>query len=128
MGLTASIQTLLEQRWLRVLLALLIGPVSLLLLWVTLQRDYEDYWLIPRLKAAYTDVYSYPQLRYTLFDIVLLPWCLSGLIAAVLLLWNARSPQRIAGWAYQTLVVYFVLFIVLILGGTLMLYVRSRGF
>ena len=112
----------------RVLLAVLIGPVSLLLLWATLQRDYEDYWLEPKLKAADPGLYIYPQLRYTLFDIVLLPWCLSGLIAAVLLLWNARSPQRIAGRAYQSLVVYFVLFIVLILGGTLMLYVRSRGF
>jgi hypothetical protein len=54
--------------------------------------------------------------------IILLPWCFSGLIAAVLLLWNARSPQRIAAWAYQIFVTYFVLFIVLILGGK-----RSRG-
>jgi hypothetical protein len=128
MSLTAKLQRLLEHRWLRVLLAVMIGPVSLLLLFATLQRDYEDYWLYPKLKAADPGLYIYPQLRYTLFDIVQLPWCLAGLIAAGLLLWNARSPQRIAGWAYRTLVVYFVLFIVLILGGTLMLYVRSRGY
>jgi hypothetical protein len=128
MSLTARLQELLEHRWLRALLAVLIGPVSLLLLWATLQRDYEDYWLYPKLKAADPGLYIYPQLRYTLFDIVFLPWCLAGLIAAGLLLWNVRYPQRTTGWAYRTLVVYFVLFIVLILGGTLMLYVRSRGF
>ena len=128
MRLTARLQKLLEHRWLRVLLAVVIGSVSCFLLWVTLQRDYWDYWLIPKLKGAVSDPYTYPQLRYTFFDIVLLPWCLAGLIAAGLLLCSARSPQRIAGWAYRALVVYFVLFIVLILGGTLMLYVRSRGF
>jgi hypothetical protein len=128
MSLTARLQRLLEQRWLRVLLAVLIGPVSLLLLCATLQRDYYDYWIIPKLKAGDLGLYIYPQLRYTLFDIVLLPWCLSGLIAAGLLLLNTRTPQRMAGLAYQTLVFYFVLFIVLIFGGTLMLYVRSRGF
>jgi hypothetical protein len=128
MSLAAKFQRLLEHRWLRILLAVVIGPVSLPLLWATLERDYYEYWVIPKLKAGDLGLYVYPQLRYTLFDIVLLPWCLAGVIAAGLLLSYARSPQRIAGWAYRTLVVYFVLFIVLILGGTLMLYVRSRGF
>jgi hypothetical protein len=128
MSLTARLQKLLEHRWLRMALAVIIGPVSLLLLWETLQRDYYEYWVIPKLKAADVGLYIYPQLRYTLFDIVILTWGLAGLIAAGLLLWNPRSPQRISGLLYRTLVIYFALFIVLILGGTLMLHFRSRGF
>ena len=128
MSSAARFQRLLEHRWLRVLLAVIIGPTSIPLLWAILEKDYEEYWVLPKLKAADPGLYIYPQFRYTLFDIVLLLWCLAGLIAAGLLLSYARSPQRIAGWAYRTLVVYFALFIVLILGGTLMLYLRSRGF
>jgi hypothetical protein len=109
-------------------LAIIIGPTSIPLLWAILERDYYEYWVIPKLKAADPGLYIYPQLRYTLFDIVLLTWCVAGLIAAGLLLCNARSPQWVARWTSRTLVIYFVLFIVLILGGTLMHYVRSRGF
>ncbi len=118
---------ILERRWLRVPLAVLIGSLSLVLLWATLPRDYDEYWVYPKLKAADPGFYIYPQLRYTTFDIVLLLWCSAGLIAAGQLLWNARSPKPIAGWAYRTLVGYFVLFLAVILGGTVMLYVRSRG-
>jgi hypothetical protein len=118
-------QRLLERRWLVAPLAVVIGLASALLLWITLQRDYRDYWLYPKLKAA--DSYIYPQLRYTLFDIVLLLWCFDGLIASGLSLWGAVSAHSISGWMYRTVVVYVALFIVLLLGGSLMLYVRSRG-
>jgi uncharacterized iron-regulated membrane protein len=117
---------LLERRWLVAPVAVVIGLASGLLLWITLRRDYWDYWLSPKLKAA--DFYIYPQLRYTLFDIVLLLWCVDGMIVSGLLLWSAVSARSNSGWMYRTVVVYVGLFIVLLLGGSLMmLYVRSRG-
>ena len=128
MNQTARLQRLLGHLWLLVPLAAAIGSVSGFLLRVTLQRDYWDYWQSPKLKATDPGLYIYPQLRYTLFDVVLLLWCLDGLIAAALLLWSGVSSRSIAGWAYRTIVLYFVLLVVLILGGSLMLYVRSRGF
>jgi hypothetical protein len=125
---TARLQRLLERRWVLVPLALAIGLVSGFLLWATLRIAYYDYWLSPKLKAADPGYYIYPQLRYTVFYIVLLLCCLDGLIAAGLSLWSAGSSRSIAGWAYRTIVLYFVLLVVLVLGGSLMLYVRSRGF
>jgi hypothetical protein len=95
------------------------------LLWITLRRDYWDYWLYPELKAA--DFYIYPQLRYTLFDIFLLLWCLDGLLLSALSLWSALSSRRIVRWAYRTLILYFAFSIVLILGGSLMLLARNAG-
>jgi hypothetical protein len=74
MSLAGRFQRLLEHRWLRVLLAVIIGPTSILLLWAILEKDYEEYWVLPKLMAANLGLYIYPQLRYTLFDIVLLPW------------------------------------------------------
>lgn len=127
MSLTAGLQRLLEHRWLRVPLAVAIALVSGLLLYATLRRDYWDYWLSPKLKAADPGLYIYPQLRYTFFDIVLLLWCLDGLVASGLSLRSVVSSRSIAGWPYRAMVLYFVLLIVLILGGGLMLYVRSRG-
>lgn len=121
-------QRLLGHRWLRVLLSVVIGPVSGFVLWKTFQRDYWDYSLYPKLKAADPGLYIYPQLRYALFDIVLLMWCLVGLLASGLSLWSAVSSQSITKWTYRTLVLCFLLFVVLILGGSLMSYVRSRGF
>lgn len=123
---TGRFQRLLEHRWLLVPLAVAMASVSGFLLWVTLQRDYWDYWLYSKLKAA--DFYIYPQLRYALFDITLLLWCLSGLTASGLSLWSVASSRSIAGWTYRAIILYFVLFVVLILGGSLMLFVRSRGF
>jgi hypothetical protein len=125
---TGGFQRLLERRWLLVPLAAAIGLVSGVLLWATLQRDYWDYWLNPKLKAADPGLYIYPQLRYTLFDIVLLAWCLDGLIACGLSLWSVISSRSIAGRTYRSILIYFLLFAVLILGGSLMLFVRSRGF
>ena len=127
MSETGRLQGLLERRWLLVPLAVTIGLASGFLLWVTLQRVYWDYWFIPKESAA--DGYStYPQLRYWFFDSALLMWCLDGLIAFGLSLRSVASSRSIAGWTYRTIILYFVLFIVLMLGGSLMLYVRSRGF
>jgi hypothetical protein len=120
------LQRLLDQSRLLVPLALVIGAVSSFLLWKTLQRDYWDYWQYPKLKAA--EFYIYPQLRYTLFDVVLLLWCLDGLVASGLSLWSVVSSQGIAEWTYRTIRLYFLLLIALILDGSLMLYVRNRGF
>lgn len=125
MSLTNRLQELLTHRWLLIPLAVAIGLVSGWLLWVTLRRDYRDYWLFPRLKAG--DFYIYPQARYTLFDIVLLPWCFSGLIVSGAWLWSVVSSHRVARWTYRFVILYFALFTVLILGGSIMLYVRSRG-
>lgn len=107
-------------------LAALVGSVSGFLLWITLQRDYWDYWLYPKLKAP--DFYYYPRLRYTLFDAVLLLWCLDGLIASGLLFRRAVFSRSIAAWTHRAMLLYFVLFVVLILGGSLMLFARSHGF
>ncbi len=35
--------------------------------------------------------------------------------------------RSVSGWTYRTIVIYFVLFMALILGGILMLAVRSHG-
>jgi hypothetical protein len=128
MSQTARLQRLLERRWLRVSLALVIGSVSGFLLWATLRIIYYDYWLSPKLKAADPGLYIYPQLRYTVFYVVLLLCCLDGLVAAGLSLRSVSSSRSIAGWAYRTIVLYFVLLAVLLAGGSLMIYVRSRGF
>ena len=127
MSLTGWLQRFLEYRWLRVPLAIAMALLSGLLLYATLRHDYRDYWLSPKLKAADPGLYIYPQLRYTFFDIVLLLWCLDGLIASGLSLRRAVSSRSIAGWPYRAMVLYFVLLIVLILTGSFMLYVRSRG-
>jgi hypothetical protein len=123
----SKLQQILGRRWLLVPLAVAIALVSGLLLWVALRHAYWDYWISPRDSAA--DGYStFPERRYWLFDSVFLLWCVDGLIASVLALRSVISSRAIAGWTYRTLVLYFILFIVLILGGSLMLYVRSRGF
>jgi hypothetical protein len=128
MSQTARLQRLLERRWLRLSLALLIGSVSLFLLWATLRIIYYDYWLSPKLKAADPGLYIYPQLRYTIFYAVLLLCCLDGMVAAGLLLRSLGSSRTIGGWLYRTIVLYFVLLVVLLAGWSLMIYVRSRGF
>ena len=96
------------------------------LLWVTHRRDYYDYLLYPKLKAA--DSYSYPQLRYTVFDVVLLLWCLIGLVASGLSLRTVVVSWSIAGWAYRTIVVYVGLFPALFLLGVSMVIVRNLGY
>jgi hypothetical protein len=125
---TSRLRRLLEHRWLLVLFAVAIALSSSFWLWVTLQNDYWNYWLYPELKAADPGFYIYPQLRYTLFDIVLLAWCSDGLVASGLSIRSAFSSRSISGWTYRAIVLYFVLLIVLILGGSLMQYVRGRGF
>jgi hypothetical protein len=65
-----SLQRLLGHRWLLATLALAIGLVSLLLFSITVQRDFLEYLVYPKEKAA--DHYSYPELRYTVFDVTLL--------------------------------------------------------
>ena len=121
-------QRLLERRWVILPLSVAIALVSGFLLWGTLQMAYSEYWLEPKLKAADPGLYIYPQLRYTIFDSVFLLWCFDGLIAAGLSFWSSVSSRSIAAWAYRTIVIYLVLLAVLILGGSLMLFVRSRGY
>jgi len=122
-------QRLLERRWVILPLSVAIALVSGFLVWGTLQMAYSEYWLEPKLKAADPGLYIYPQLRYTIFDSVFLLWCLDGLMAAGLSsLRSSVSSRSIAAWAYRTIVIYLVLLAVLILGGSLMLFVRSRGY
>jgi hypothetical protein len=124
---TTRLHGLLDRRWLLVPLAVAMALVSGFLLWATLRRVYWDYWFLPKESAA-DGYYSYPQLRYWFFDSVILLWCVDGLIACGLSLRSVVSSRTITGWTYRTIILYFVLFVVLILGGSLMLYVRSRGF
>jgi hypothetical protein len=118
----------LVRRSLLVPLAVIVALVSGFLLWAVLRNDYWDYWLWPKLKAADLGLYIYPQLRYTLFDIVLLLWCLDGLVASGTTLWGLASRGAIGRWAYRAICLYVALLVVLLLGGSLMLYVRSLGY
>jgi Trk-type K+ transport system membrane component len=118
-------QLWLERRWLLLPLAVAIGLISLLLFSTTVQRDYWEYLIYPKEKAA--DNYIYPQLRYTVFDVALLLWCLDGFVACGLSLRSALSKRSVSGWTYRTIVIYFVLFTVLILGGILMMVARHHG-
>jgi len=127
MSETGWLQRLLGHRWLLASVAVVIGLVSGFLLWMTIERFYWDYWFLPKESAA-DGYYTYPELRYWFFDSALLLWCVDGLIACGLSLRSVVTSRRISGWTYGTVVLYFVLLIVLILGGSLMLYVRSRGF
>jgi len=115
-----------ERRWILVPLSLLIGLASLLLLWVTLVRDFFDYVLYPIEKAA--DAYIYPQLRYTAFDIVLILWCIDGLVISALFLQSVIHSRSVSKTGFQALTLYCVLFVVLFLGGLLMLFARSYGY
>jgi len=118
-------QVWLERRWLLLPLAVAIGLISLLLFSITVQRDYWEYLIYPKEKAA--DNYIYPQLRYTFFDVALLLWCLDGFVACGLSLRSALSKRSVSGWTYRTIVIYFVWFTVLILGGILMMIARHHG-
>jgi len=108
-----------------VLLAVAIGLASLFLFWITVKRDYWEYLIYPKEKAA--DNYIYPQLRYTVFDVALLLWCLDGFVACGLSLRSALSKRSVSGWTYRAIVIYFVLFAALILGGILMMVARRHG-
>src|SRR5258708_40277052 len=125
MHLKDRLRRLLEHRWVLVLLALAIGLVSLFIFSITIERDYCEYLIYPKEKAA--DNYIYPQLRYTFFDVVLLLWCLVGFIASSLSLWSALPKRGISVWLYRTIVIYVALFIALILDGILMMAARSHG-
>src|SRR5260370_37563655 len=125
MHLKDRLRRLLEHRWVFVLLALAIGLVSLFLFSITAERDYWEYLIYPKEKAA--DNYIYPQLRYTVFDVALLLWCLDGFVACGLSLRSALSKRSVSGWTYRTIVIYFVLFTALILGGIFMLAPRRHG-
>jgi hypothetical protein len=116
---------LLENRWALLLLAIAIGLVSLSLFSITVVRDYSEYVVYPREKAADNNIF--PQLRYTFFDLFLLLGCLDGFIACGLALGGALSKRGVSRWTYRTIVIYFVLFTLLILGGILMMVARSHG-
>ena len=113
----------MTRRWLLIPLALAIGVISSFLLYVTLFRDYFDYFVLPKIK----DAYIYPQLRYTFFDLVLILWCVDGLLACILCVQRAAVSRSISGWPRRTLATYLVLFVVLLVVGTLMLIARHRG-
>lgn len=121
---TGTLQQFFERRWLLIPLALAIALVSSFLLYVTLFRDYFDYWVLPKMK----DAYIYPQLRYTFFDVVLILWCLDGLLASILCVQCAAASRNILGWPRRTLATYFALFVVLLVVGCLMLIARHHGF
>ena len=106
-------------------LAAAIGLVSMFLFSITLWRDYWEYLVFPKEKAA--DNYIYPQLRYTLFDVALLLWCLDGFVACSLSLRDAFSRRIVSKRVHWTITIYLVLFTALILGGILMMVARSHG-
>jgi len=114
----------IERRWVLIPLAVVIGLVSSFLLYVTLFRDYFDYWILPKMK----DAYIYPQLRYTFFDAALILWCLDGLVTCVLCVQAATASRSTSGWLFRMLTVYFVLFVILLVGGILMLAARRHGY
>ena len=106
-------------------LAVTIGLVSLFLVSITVQRDFYEYLVFPKQKAA--DYYIYPQLRYTVFDAGLLLWCLDGLVACGLSLRSAFFRRSVSGWTHRTIVIYFALLTALIVGGILMMAARRHG-
>ena len=117
-------QRFIERRWVLIPIALVIGLVSSFLLYVTLFRDYFDYWVLPKFK----DAYVYPQLRYTFFDLALILWCLDGLVACIVCIRTATASRSISGWPLKILTIYFALFVVLLAGGTLMVVARRHGY
>jgi hypothetical protein len=126
MKVIGSVQRLLAKRWFVLPLAAGIGLVSAFLLYLTLYVAYFDYWVNPRGKASDPGLYIYPELRYALFSFVQLLWSIDGLIATVLLL-RGISNGGSSKWTYRTLVLYFILFAALVVGGSVMLIVRSHG-
>jgi hypothetical protein len=106
-------------------LAVTIGFVSIFLLLVTVQRDFMEYLIYPKEKAA--DFYIYPELRYTFFDVGLLLWCVDGLVVSGLAVSSALANRIISVWFYRSLAIYLALFFALILGGILMMVARSHG-
>src|SRR5437899_10102055 len=67
----------------RAVTATLIGFVSMLVLYQTIRRDYYDYFLYPRLKAA--EGYLYPQWRYVIADCAVIAWGTVGVLVSTLL-------------------------------------------
>jgi hypothetical protein len=94
----------------------------------TIRIVYSDYWLSPKLKAVDPGLYIYPELRYTFFYIFLFLWSLDGLVVSGLFVRGAISSSRVGNWLYITVTMYFVFLLILILGGSLMLYVRNHGY
>jgi hypothetical protein len=119
---------LIERRSVLIPLATIIGVISAFMLWIALQNAYLDYWYYPKAKSADPGLYIYPELRYTIFDSLLILWCTDGLVASILSFRCARLSRGISRWTQRTLVLYFVLFAVLILGGILMMVARSHGY
>jgi hypothetical protein len=127
-NLMGKVRQLVEHRWIVVPLAIIVSFISIFLLWVRVRNDYYDYWVIPKIRAADGYINNYPQLRYTIFDSVLILWCVNGLVASAVSLRSLSSSGRISDWAFRMSVAYFLLFIVLILGGSLMIVARSHGY
>ena len=126
--LKGRVRQFIERRWVLNSLATIIGLASVSLLWLALRAAYFDYWFEPKEKSADPGLYIYPQLRYTIFHVVLILWCTNGLIASITLFRSAGSSRSISEWTHRTLILYFVLFAVLILGGTLMTVIRGLGY
>ena len=118
---------LLDRRGVLIPLASAVGLVSVVLLWATIARIYEDYWFMPHEKADF-GVIVYPELRYWFFDATLLLWCFVGVVASTLSLRSvilslSISPRTKLAWMF-----YFALLALLILGGIVMMVVRSYGY
>jgi hypothetical protein len=126
MRVATSVRRILERRWLLIPLAAAIGLISVFILQLKLRTAYYEYWVFPRDKAV--DGYFYPQLRYTIFDIFLILWCADGLIASVISVRSAVATRNLSPWALRTLLIYFGVFGLLILGGIAMTTARQLGY
>lgn len=124
-GRFEMIARILRRRWLVAALSVAIALISAIFLYLSLNVAYEDYWLDPMAKAP---EYVYPELRYAFFNIVMFMWALDGLVAAGVSLRDITSGRAVGTRARQLIALYFILLLVLILGGCVMIYVRSKGY
>jgi len=126
--LPEMVRQFIDRRWVLRSLASIIAPTSLFFFLLTLRVVYFDYWLEPKEKAADIGLYIYPQIRYTVFYAVLASWCATGIVASVTSFRSATSSESVSEWTHRSLILYFILFVVLILGGTLMMVVRRYAY
>jgi len=124
---TATVWRFIKRRSVLILLATVIGLVSVFLLWTALGMVYSEYWYEPKLKAADPGLYIYPQTRYAIFSAVEILWCTVGLFASVFSLRDAKY-QTISERTKRLLILYAGLLAVLLLIGIVMILVRSYGY
>lgn len=125
MNLGQKLGRFLGHRWILSSSSLVIGLVSVYILWARLQDDYYDYLYFPKVKAA--DGYIYPQLRYTIFEILVIVCCINGLIFFVAGIRNALRSNGISQWTLRALLIYCGLVVAVFSVGIVMLIMRSHG-